>query len=269
MLFESTNPLKGRSQFRTRTYVNLAVIAGLFLLAVTALSIWVSYLLPGRWLPLLTVDALALGGAYYLHLLWDKRPILLYCRGCQDVVSSNTPWFCTNCKKPNLNTAEFPFVHQCEHCKAEPKAYRCHHPKCGGLIFLSPDKDATNYAYRLNSPREVQPQEKRADEVLGKQQSKEDKEHAIQMARLEIIETELNERLKVMKEALAGKGDKSALEASQENLQKFRDSRMAIERTARLQKAANAEACKGDKASLRRENLVVDEWVLRQKADEQ
>jgi hypothetical protein len=269
VFFESTNPLKGRSQFRTRTYVNLAVIAGLFILAVTALSIWVSYLLPGRWLPLLAVDALALGGAYYLHLLWDKRPILLNCRHCGNIISSHTPWFCTDCKKPNHNTAEFPFVHQCEHCKAEPKAYKCHHPTCKHMLFLSPDEDATNYAYRLNSPREVQPQEKRANEVLGKQQSKEDKEHAIEMARLEIIEAQLNERLEIIRANSGDKVKKPSLEASRENLQQFVDGRTAIEQAARLQKAANVEACKGDKASLRRDNLVVDEWVRRQKAGEQ
>lgn len=265
MVFESTDPLRSRPQFIARPYVNMAVIAGLFILCVSALSIWVSNLLPGRLLPMLTVDAIALGGAYGLYMLWDKRPIWMRCGHCRKLISSNTPWFCTICNRPNRNSADYPFVHKCEHCGAEPKAYRCHHPECGKLIFLSADEDATNYAHRLNSPVEVQARE---SDVLAKAQRKEDKEHDIEMARLEIVETQLNDRLKAIKDS-ADKVRKPVLEARKESLKEFLDSHLAVEEAARQQKAANAEDCQDDKASLRRRNLAVDDWVRRQMAGDE
>ena len=95
-------------------------------------------------MPMLVVDVIAIGLAFFMYLLWDKRPIKIRCEHCKQVISSETPWLCPACKGENTDTVHFPFMHQCKHCAAVPKAYSCHH--CGELTFLSDDKDTRSPA---------------------------------------------------------------------------------------------------------------------------
>jgi len=124
VISESTNPLTSRDRFKTRTFRNVVVIGVLFILVVIVMSELISVLSPGESIPMLIGDAIALVGAYYLYIVWDKRPIRLSCPKCERIISSNTPWVCGFCGKENRNANEFPFVDKCCHCGAEPKEYR-------------------------------------------------------------------------------------------------------------------------------------------------
>jgi hypothetical protein len=113
-------------------------IAGFALVALVAAlvcSIWVIRI----------VDYAAIAICWYLVFhVWDKNPIWICCPHCDKLIASNTPWICGFKQCRNENVDEYPFVHTCEHCRAEPKAYECHH--CGKLIFLTSDELKQNYA---------------------------------------------------------------------------------------------------------------------------
>ena len=178
MIFESTDPLKSREQFASRRFLNLTVLVGCFI--VFALFWSALWLLPLFVSATVSTLALVLGyGAglvvvYYFCLVWEKRPIRLRCPRCRKFIVTNTPWVCGYCRKPNLNPVEFPFVNKCEHleCNLEPKTYRCH--LCNEFIYLTPDKDQINYAYRFNSPADTTKADKAAKALKEERERKRD-----------------------------------------------------------------------------------------------
>ena len=256
MIFESTNPLTSRDRFKSRTVLNLAIIAAIFIASVVVLS-WFASLLFSGFLPLLLVDAACIAGAYYLYILWDKRPIRLQCPECGRIILSNTPWVCGVCKQPNRNTTDYPFVHRCEHedCRAEPKAYKCH--LCNELLFLSEDEDKTNYAHCLNSPDEIPEPDERVEKLKKVGEKKQDKADKIELA-------ELDERLRAIRKRLKVEKKKSAKEVLKADV----DSMMELEEAAIALKAEITEECKGDKARLKRRLLTVDKCFRRQMGEE-
>jgi hypothetical protein len=141
---ESTNPQTSRQRFVSRRYRDIIWIVVLFILAVTLVSSISIKLYPGSWMPLLIADAVALAAAYYFYILSETRAIRLRCPGCEQIIFSNTPWTCGVCGEANKNSNDFPFVHRCEKCKSEAKAYRCH--LCHEVIHLSEDSDSDNCA---------------------------------------------------------------------------------------------------------------------------
>jgi hypothetical protein len=268
VILESTNPRKSRDRFISRHFRNIVFVVVLFILAVMGVSHFSSILVPGAFMPMLVCDVIALAGAYYFYILWDNRPIRVRCRNCRKVILSNTPWFCVVCKKPNLNATQFPFVYKCEHCGAEPKAYRCHNPACKQLIYLSEDEDATNYVYCLNSPNDVSEENERAKKVKTYQDLKEDREHQILMAEGDVTLADLKGRYKFLKSRLRVKKKQPAIDSKRENLQEFFGSSVAAEQAAREQKAANAEDCKNDPKERKRRDRIVDFWLEREMAGE-
>ncbi len=267
MIFESTDPLTGRQRFKSRMLTNLAVIAGFFVLGVGVMSAVFGFLEPGALGPMLLGDLVAVGVAWYLYTVWDKRPIRLRCPGCGKIILSNTPWVCGFCKKENRNANEYSFVGKCAFCGDEPKTYRCHH--CGEFIFLTEDEDRLNYAHCLNFPTEVPPQLLRAEKVQSDREALQDEDHEIAMKERAIMKAQLDERLKIIKKRSKRPEEKPLLEAKKESVKGHVDSFMAVEEAARQQKLANAEACQGDKASLRRLNAAVEDWVGRQLAGDE
>jgi hypothetical protein len=252
--FETPDPLTARSRFISRRPRNIGVIGGMFILCVSALSLFWSILLPGAFLPMLACDVLALSGAYYLYVLWDKRPIRLCC-GCEEILLTTTPWVCGVCKRVNRNANEYPFVHRCEHsdCGAEPKAYKCHH--CNELIFLTEDEDKTNYAYCLNSPDELPKPDERAEKLKKIKEKKEEKEAVLDSLKVE-------EELRKKRRALKVEKKKTAKEHLKESV----SSRMELEQARDALKASFARKYKGSK--LRRMNAALDDCVQRQLAEE-
>jgi hypothetical protein len=236
------------------------VIASLFIFAVILMSWLVSIFYPGVFLLKLLGDAIALLGAYFLYIIWDKRPIRLRCENCRKIISSNTPWVCGVCKRPNRDAIEYPFVRHCgyEDCGAEPKTYRCHH--CEEFVFLTDDEDKINYAYRLNSPTEISKAEERAEKLKSKQEEVEDIDHEINMGRRTILKVQLDERLSEIKKK-SNKVLKPVGEAKREGLKEFFDAKAAVKQAAREQKAANAEKHKDNRRARMEDDAIVDLWA--------
>lgn len=150
---------------------------------------------------MLVGDVFLIALCYYFYTVWKTRPIRLRCSACSEILLSNTPWICGFCGYANRNASQNPFVHECAKCHDQPKAYKCHHSKCNLLIFLSEDLDPQNYAYRLHDPKEPWGEAKSAD----RQATREQKEFEIQMTELEL-------RLKAMKEKLESPKVKTSME---------------------------------------------------------
>jgi hypothetical protein len=246
----------------------MVVIAIIFIGIVTVFSVVSSVILPGNIDIMLLGDGIALAGAYSLYKIWHKRPIRLACRNCTKVILTNTPWYCVVCKKPNLNVTEFPFVYQCEHCGAEPKAYRCRNPLCKQIIYLSEDEDSTNYVYCLNSPDDISQEEARARQVKTHQELREDKEHDITIAEGDLELVDLKRRHKFIKSQMTVKRKKPPLEEKKKNLKNFFDGHVAAEQAVREQKAANAVEFKNDDKERKRRDRIADAWLEREKAGE-
>lgn len=213
MILDSKNPRTIRDRFIARKFRVKVAIGIIFLGAIALMSWFLAAFMPnGALLRMLIGDAIALGVAYYFYIIWDKRPVQLACPNCEKIISSNTPWVCSVCKRVNTNTTEFPFVHKCGNpeCGVEPKSYRCHHQDADGkacreIIFLSDDEDRTNYAYAVNSPTEVKPPDERTVKRQAHDDTKEDKTHEIEL-------TELDLKLKKIKDQRDGPKIKSQAE---------------------------------------------------------
>src|SRR5581483_2955640 len=126
------NPRGARNQFRLPTLKNCVLVGGIFVAGALIFA----------QLPFSFLLDLILGCVlYYFYFnIWSFEPIRFSCPHCGWVVATNTPWICGVCEQKNQNADDFPFVHRCEHCGNEPKAYRCHHKDCGNIIFLTDDE---------------------------------------------------------------------------------------------------------------------------------
>src|SRR5688572_5049342 len=125
---KTMNAQNARIRFRIRTLENLAIVAGIFsLLAIIVASF------PFAWI----IDLALIGILYFVFVyVLEQRVIGIDCPHCGKYLATNTPWICGFCKKLNENGDEYPFVHKCRSCGAEPRAYKCHHRACAKLIFL-------------------------------------------------------------------------------------------------------------------------------------
>ena len=224
-------------------------IGAMFTIAVALLSWISSHLIPGAF-PMMVGDAFALVGAYYLYIAWDKRPIRMACPKCNRIILSNTPWFCAECEHQNRNTTDFPFVHKCEKCGTEPKAYRCHHSPCSEILFFSEDKDATNYTYRLNFPGEAPKLDERTIKLAKSQEIKEDKREEVAIAELDLQLKEINEQIK-------GPKIKTPLEQKIEMADRFYEASMGIDEHCRKRRAEAAELYKNDPERYKKANDVI------------
>ena len=165
---------------------------------------------------------------------------------------TNTPWVCGFCKAANNNVDDFPFIHRCQHCSAEPKAYKCHH--CGELIFLTDDQLKANHAFCLGTEVQLVPPPPAPDEAAHQKREVETLQHQVIVARLT---AELN---KVKNQAELSK-KKSPEQKIEESLTEHLASNMAGFRAARNVKMALAEELKDDPDLLEKANASVDEWL--------
>jgi hypothetical protein len=218
----------------------MAVILAIFIPLVFVLSVLVAIIF-SSFFPMFIVDGIAIGAACYLRNLWKERPIRLHCRSCKKIILSNTPWFCAVCKKANANVIEFPFVHKCEHCGAEPKAYRC---QCKEFIFLTEDEDKINYAYRLGSPDDAPKPDERTTKRQQHQETKEDKENEVAVA-------ELDEKLKTIRDRMKDPKVKTPFEKSQEKCEQEYVGIMGVSEYCRQKTMEAKELYKDDPERLR------------------
>ena len=181
------NPQTARWHFKFRTLIN-AVCVGAGFVLITLFTVQIE----GGILIMLVAG----GAGYFLffHVL-PNRVIPMSCPHCFGHIATNTPWVCPSCEKKNQNTDEYPFIHRCEHCKTEPKAYICHHKSCGKPIFFSLDTDERLAAVSYSKPAPPPPSpaaERRAE--------KEDLLHEIEMAELADRLDSIDRRKKLAKE---------------------------------------------------------------------
>jgi len=87
--------------------------------------------------------------AYINVSVLSSRVIKIECTKCHKILRTNTPWVCGLNKCINYNADEFPFVHKCGKCGAEPTGYRCHYPGCPEVILLTDDESQINVAFCL------------------------------------------------------------------------------------------------------------------------
>jgi len=244
-LIFSESPLSGKFRFKVRPLTNYAFMVVIFTAVVIGLSLVISG--PLVWL----ADAVAIVVLFYLHFfVMEKRAIGIRCPHCLKHIATNTPWVCGFCQQRNNNIDEFPFVHRCEHCSAEPRAYRCHHRGCGKLIFLTGDELEENCARCVNAPVE----DEAAEEITMQDREKRKLEH-------DLIMTELTAKLNAAKERAAFVQKKTPHEKKKESFEKFHGEIMAAREIAIEQRAAIKERYKDDPELLKSANEAVDEWL--------
>ncbi len=176
----------------------------------------------------------------------------MHCNHCGWYLATNTPWVCGYCKKPNNSANDYPFVGPCANCGNEPKAYKCHHADCGKLIFFSEDRDGSNYAYCLNSPVES-PADPRSLKVIEREQTKQEKEHALVMA-------ELDGKLKEAKAKLEDPKIKTPYEAKKESFSKYYSGVMGAEDIANEALAEARARYKDNPEALAKSEAAIKEW---------
>ncbi len=177
----------------------------------------------------------------------DKRAIKIICPENKCKVMTNTPWICGVKGCRNENVDDFPFIFKCEHCKAEPKAYKCHH--CGNLIFFTADRQTINYAQCINyvDSKIPSPSEIPEDEFVK--------------AKREAEVAEMNAK-KAKFAAEAKKYDEKPKEKKLTPAEQFRKnvgSRVELEDEVRKMKAEADEEFKNDRKGRKKRHETIEE----------
>jgi len=171
---QTYNPLTARQWFKLRGAINWAATIIVF----TPL-VFVLMQLCEAWLAF----TIALAVAFcLLFFVLDKRAIGIECPHCGKYIETNTPWTCGFKQCRNENVDDYPFIYRCEHCGAEPKAYKCHHSNCGELIFFTKDQLRINYAQCVNLPVKSKPvkKDKTAEKFSKQDAEKSDLKHELE-----------------------------------------------------------------------------------------
>ena len=227
-----------------RTLTNVGLVVGIFAVGALLVS-------PFEWAWF--ADLALIGVLYYVFFyVLQNRAVGIDCPHCHKYIATNTPWRCGFCHASNRRVNEFPFVHQCEHCQAEPKAYQCHH--CKELIYLGDDRLDHSFATCLNAPAQDSVQE----EISKQERERRDLQHKLLKARLT---AELNAVEKIANPP----AEKSRKEVLEESLRKHQAITTEVERMVRRGKAANAEEFKDDPDELERQNAWLEQWANEQR----
>jgi hypothetical protein len=241
------NPQSAKLRFKFRTLNNWLIVVGIFVLVAAVFDSFIA-------------DTVAIAVLCYLYFfILDKRPIRFRCNNiCKKIILSNTPWVCRACGSTNMDANTYSFLNRCknEECGVEPKAYRCHHKGCGGMIFFTEDEDDTNYASALNSPAEAPEPDERDTKRQAHEESKEDMEAEIEMA-------ELKEKLrKIREEAKKAKAKKKTkFQEAEEKFREFFNGHMSVEDIADELRAEAARKYKDNPDRLQKAYEVIDAFV--------
>lgn len=243
------NALHGRMQFRLRTAINIAVVVAVFIPLALVLALF-----PFAWIgDAILIVILYLVFAYVL----EQRVIGIECPHCGKHIETNTPWICGFCQKTNDEGSEFPFVHRCKHCGAEPKAYQCHHRECRKLIFLSKDELETNYARCVNaSIVEPQPSAEATDEEQWLREKKK-MEHELMM-------TELSAKLDAAKRRAELDRKRSPRERLEKSFEDFHTGALGAREIAREKEKEIKVRYKDDPEMQKAALEAVEDWLRRE-----
>lgn len=240
----AVNPLNAKFWFRVRTIVDFAI---------TALICAFAVLIFTQFLPTWLADSVAIVLSMFLYaVVVSKRPIKVRCPNCQNIVLTNVPWVCGFCGATNKKPESFPFVHRCEQCGAEPKAYMCHHRNCGELIFLSVDHLESNFAYCMNTRAAPDPNARKTQRV----EERLEKEHALQV---EELEAKIEDIRKRREQSVP----KNPLDQKKDSLDRHYAMTMAAREMAKKKKAEAAVTFKNDPEGLKDAEDAIDDWLER------
>ncbi len=234
--------LNARLFFSFRTLINCAIVGAIF---VPFTTFFLGVI--GGWFA-----TLALIGALYFFFfnVLQKQPVSIDCPHCHKNLITNTPWVCGECGKTNRDVDDFPFVHRCAHCSAEPKAYRCHH--CSELIFLGSDQRKQNFAYSLdNRPPDQAPVE---DDGVKQRKAREALIHEIEMA-------ELAFKLEEKKQQAEFTRKKTPVEEVEASFTKFYARAMGSQEYAERMRAEADEKYKDQPEQRSRAHETIDAWL--------
>ena len=236
--------LKARAWFKMRGAVNWVVAIALFIPVYFVLMLAFGTIIA-------FVVSTATAFALFFFVL-DKRAVKILCAHCQKPIMTNTPWVCGFCKAANKNVDDFPFIHRCQHCTAEPKAYKCHH--CGELIFLTEDQLKANYAFCLGTDVEEIPPPPEPDAIELQQRK-------VQKLKHQIILTRLNAELKKEKRIAESLKEKNPEEEAEERLKKHVAKGIAVDKAAHRLRLKYAEECKDDSELVEKIDLLVKQFL--------
>jgi hypothetical protein len=247
----SESPLSGKLRFKLRTLNNFFLVLAVFVPFVILMAQLSS---PHFWIAWVS-DIVFIALLYYLYAIFlDKRPIWIRCRHCRKKIATNTPWICGGCGAKNEHVDYFPFVSRCEKCRIEPKAYQCHHEKCGKLIFLTKDELVRNYSFCINPP--VVATEEQIERT-NFEREKRRAEYKRDLARLN-TDVELAER------AHETAKKKGKAETPEEKIKEHRDHRRAKTVSAteiyRAERKSNEEKYRDDPEMLKWVNEDLEDW---------
>lgn len=229
-------PQNGKWLFTHREPLSWALCAIMFALVASVASL----LLPGSWV--LLVDVIAGLVLLYMHFfVWARLVITIRCPHCQKLLRTNTPWVCGLHQCKNEQPDEFPFVHKCQHCGTEPKAYKCHHQSCRKIIFLTDDESSMDFAFRL-SQSGPKP-DKRSRKLKGVVETIEDKRHEIAIA-------ELDAKLNEIYNRIAGPRFKSPLQQKTAAFDRYLEGAVGLRAHAQKRLAEIPEEIRNDPKAL-------------------
>lgn len=241
------NAKNARLRFKLKPVENFALVVAVF--------IFISLFLRG--LPFVwALNAITMVLLYFIYFyVLEHRAIGIDCTNCGKYLATNTPWVCGFCRKSNDNGNAFPFVHQCGHCGAEPRAYKCHHRECGKLVFLGADELEENFAHCLNASPEVKPVEE--DELVKREKEKRDMEH-------EIIMTELTRKLNAEKQRIDLEKKRTPKERLEKSFEEHHASTMGAREIAEEKRKAVKKLYKGNKQMQDAALEAIEDWLSRE-----
>lgn len=232
-----------RACFAWRTPVNVITsLGGIFLVVYVGMHLfWALHVVDSRFGLVVIFSLVSIPVFIFVFFLLEKRAFRFVCPHCKGYIETNTPWKCGYCGCANYDVNDFPFIGKCESCGAEPKAYKCHHPKCRELIYFTKDFQDFNYAECINLPPAEQ--DDHEDAVIKRQKEIELKELAIKEGQLDVT-------LKSLRDSLQTPRMKTIEE-------KYRASMKNEDDERRLRAAINEEFKDDDVERIRR-NLMID-----------
>ena len=204
-------------------------------------------------MPFLAAAVVAGLAAYCVHFLFlDQQVVHVKCPSCDKFVSADTPWLCGYgvnghlCK--NEDAVQFSFLNKCGTCRKKPKAYKCHH--CGRLIYLSLDRQQTQYATLLIVSKQGVSSEKAERRATGQAEEIHDLKHQLSKVRLE-------KKIEDVRTGDVSNGKTSL----KEQLRREVDGKMELHDAADQLKKENASKHANNEHIQNQKNALVDEAV--------
>jgi hypothetical protein len=246
MTMQRCNRLHARFWFRWREPVNWVISIGLFVVVFQVLA---------AFFGVHFAAAISIAAVFCLFFFVLKgRAIGIRCPRCTKPIDTNTPWICGYKQCRNENVDDYPFVHRCQHCGAEPKAYECHH--CQELIFFTEDCLRINYAKCINLP--AKPKALTTD---GDVEEIDSLDKGIQISERKLKKAKIDVELKTFDEILNPPKPKKQRDILQEDFENYHDRNMSGADIVQSKKAENAVKYQDDPAELERQNALVDLWA--------